>query len=66
MGALSYWSYSSALQAVQLCDDHHVRLDILRTLQLLSATPTNCNHMLSVGGARIVCDTLSLPDPDQQ
>lgn len=54
------------LQAVRLCDNHHVRLDLLHTLQLLSATSTNSNHILSVDGAQIVCDTFSLHDPDHQ
>lgn len=53
-------------QAFCKCQEQSTRYILLRTLQLLSATPTNCNHMLSVGAAQLICDSFALPDPEQQ
>ena len=51
--------------ALLLAEEQTVRLELLHALQLLSATPTNCNHMLAAGAARLLCQTLALSS-DQQ
>ena len=43
-----------------------MRLEVLRTIQLLSVSPTNCNHMLSQGLAALICQVFSIPDSSQR
>lgn len=40
-------------------EDIAVKNVLLNTLHVLSTTVTNCNHMLAVGGARLVCESLA-------
>ena len=54
------------LQTFYKCQEHSTRCVLLQTIQMLSETPTNCNHMLSVGGAQLICDAFTLPDPEQR
>lgn len=56
----------SILQAFRKCEEQSTRCVLLQTIQILSVAPTNCNHMLSVGGAEIICDSFTLPDPEQR
>ena len=54
------------LQAFCKCEELSTRCFLLQAIQMLSVTPTNCNHMLSVGGAEVICDSFTLPDPEQR
>ncbi|EDO44742.1 predicted protein [Nematostella vectensis] len=53
----------SLVECLEFLQDLETRLEVMRVLQHYSCSALNCDDMLSVSGAGLICSSLNLPDP---
>ncbi|XP_032242668.2 cilia- and flagella-associated protein 69 isoform X2 [Nematostella vectensis] len=53
----------SLVECLEFLQDLETRLEVMRVLQHYSCSALNCDDMLSVSCAGLICSSLNLPDP---
>lgn len=51
------------VESLEQVEDLTVRLEIMKVLQCYSTSALNCDDMLSVGAAGLLCSGINIPDP---
>ncbi|XP_068670684.1 cilia- and flagella-associated protein 69-like [Montipora foliosa] len=54
------------VESLEFMEDLSVRLEIMKVLQCYSFSAINCDDMLSVSGASLLCSGINIPDPSDR
>ncbi|XP_027048393.1 cilia- and flagella-associated protein 69-like [Pocillopora damicornis] len=54
------------VESLEQVEDLNARLEIMKVLQCYSTSALNCDDMLSVGAAGLLCSGINIPDPSDR